>query len=147
MGRLRSGLAVWLGLLWLSFLAWLVLSANWSPSDPEEWFAFPMPWDDGEPSFVGPLLEAPAGRHGFVQLTQEGDFRFEDGTPVRFWGAAMGVGVVAPPKDLAEKIAARLAKLGFNLVRFRGLDLQLFPPAPPTPAAWTPNALTASTTS
>jgi hypothetical protein len=126
--RARHALAVLLGIGWLAAFTILIQSSSWSPSDSEEWFPFIMPWDDGTPSFVGPWLESPAGRHGFVQASPDGDFYFADGQPIRFWGVALGPQLSAPPKEFAEKLASRLAKLGFNLVRIRGVDLMLFEP-------------------
>jgi hypothetical protein len=92
----------------------------------EDWFAFSMPWDDGTSTFVSANLEAPAGEHGFVQVTPDGDFYFEDGQPARFWGAVLSQDTLCPPKEVAEKLARRLAKLGFNLVRIVGLDAVIF---------------------
>ena len=62
------------------------------------------------------MNDAPAGKHGWVQV-QDGDFVFEDGTPVKFWGVNLGFGVCAPQKDVAEAIAEELYRLGVNMVR------------------------------
>lgn len=60
-----------------------------SSVNPPKWFPFPIPLDDYDTnksmmdfSF---LLDAPAGKHGFVQV-KNGHFVFEDGTPARFFG-------------------------------------------------------------
>lgn len=67
------------------------------------------------------LNDAPAGKHGF--LTTKGDqFVFEDGTPFWFWGINIVAGAGFPDKATAEKIAVRLARHGYNLVRFHHLD-------------------------
>jgi len=67
------------------------------------------------------LLDAPAGKHGFLKI-KDGHFYFEDGTRARFWG----VNVYAPSTFLskadAAKMAARLAKNGCNLVRIHHID-------------------------
>ncbi len=67
--------------------------------------------------------EKPAGKHGF--LTVDGDrFVFEDGTPVRFWGANLNSGAAFPEKPYAEKLAKRLASYGCNIVRFHQIDAE-----------------------
>lgn len=67
------------------------------------------------------LLDAPAGRHGFVR-THGGHFQFEDGTRARFIGFNLAARSNTPPHDVAEKLAARLAGLGVNLVRLHAAD-------------------------
>ena len=67
--------------------------------------------------------EKPAGKHGFVRA--DGDvLRFEDGTPVKFWGVNFNGGACFPDKDYAPKVAARLAQAGCNIVRMHQLDAQ-----------------------
>ena len=67
--------------------------------------------------------EKPAGKHGF--LTARGDrFVFEDGTPVRFWGANLNAGACFPEKDHAPKLAKRLAAYGCNIVRLHQMDAE-----------------------
>ncbi len=94
------------------------------PENTRDWFEMRIDTLDGSPSpvHIGRLLQdGPAGAHGFV--TVRGDrFVFEDGTPCRFWGTNLGRDAVAPPKDLAPKIAERLFRLGFNCVRFHLID-------------------------
>ncbi|MFL5729264.1 MAG: carbohydrate binding domain-containing protein [Cytophagaceae bacterium] len=67
------------------------------------------------------LLDAPAGKHGFIK-TVDGHFKFEDGTPVRFWGTNIVAGNCFPSKAKADSMAARLAKMGCNLVRLHHMD-------------------------
>ncbi len=129
MSRIQATLAIAFGVGWLAALSFLLYFSDWTPASSQEWFAFSLPWDDGAPSYIGPLLEAPAGQHGFVRVGEDGDFYYEDGRPARFWGTALGPAV--PPKELADKLAARLAKMGFNLVRIQGLDQALFVPGAP----------------
>ncbi|MDQ7849857.1 MAG: cellulase family glycosylhydrolase [Armatimonadota bacterium] len=83
-----------------------------------------MFWDDARPTVthVGRLvLDPPAGKRGFVMVEGEG-FRFQDGTPVKFWGVNLSAGANFPQHEVAEQVAARLAKLGFNLVRLHHMD-------------------------
>ena len=67
--------------------------------------------------------EKPAGKHGFVRADGD-DLRFEDGTPVKFWGVNFNGGACFPDKDYAPKVAARLAQAGCNIVRLHQLDAQ-----------------------
>lgn len=67
--------------------------------------------------------ERPAGKHGFVTIAEgEDSFRFEDGTPARFWGVILNGAANFPERDYAEKIANRLMQAGVNYVRFHQLD-------------------------
>jgi hypothetical protein len=131
MAKFRYAFAAFLGLGWLAAFALLLQSSDWRPGDSEEWFAFSLPWDDGRPTFIGPRLETPAGLRGFVQVGTDGDFYFQDGRSARFWGVAVGAELSIPPKEIAEVLALRLAKLGFNLVRLSGIDRVLFEPGAP----------------
>ncbi|MBP5288398.1 MAG: hypothetical protein J6Z79_00810, partial [Clostridia bacterium] len=65
--------------------------------------------------------ERPAGKHGFLKVDGE-DFRFEDGSPGRFWGVCMNGAACFPSHDYAEKVSDRLAMAGINCVRFHQLD-------------------------
>ncbi len=67
--------------------------------------------------------EKPAGKHGFVRA--DGDtLRFEDGTPVRFWGVNFNGGACFPDRDYAPMVAQRLAQAGCNIVRLHQLDAE-----------------------
>ncbi len=62
------------------------------------------------------MNDAPAGKHGYIE-TKDGDFYFEDGTPVKFWGVNLGFDVAYPDKEVAEAIADELYHMGINMVR------------------------------
>ena len=67
--------------------------------------------------------EKPAGKHGFCQV--DGDtFKFEDGTPARFWGVIFNGACCFPDYAYAEGVAARLAQAGCNIVRFHQMDAE-----------------------
>jgi hypothetical protein len=67
------------------------------------------------------LLDAPAGKHGFVQ--RDGDcFTFEDGSPARFWGVVITQEHIDIPKDRIDQVVDVLARSGCNMVRFHSLD-------------------------
>ena len=79
------------------------------------------------PVDVSFLLDAPAGKHGFVQV-QNGHLATGDGQRIRFWGVnitdwSKGSRQV-PSKDDAAFWAATLARFGVNSVRFQFLDLE-----------------------
>lgn len=67
------------------------------------------------------LLHTPAGKHGFLQA-KDGKFVFEDGTPAKFWGVNLVATSCFPDKAGADSVAARLAKMGCNLVRLHHMD-------------------------
>ena len=72
------------------------------------------------------LLEAPAGRDGFVSV-RGGHFVRPDGRRIRFWGVNLTDwsrgSVMLPPKEDAPMWAAALARFGVNCVRLHFLDL------------------------
>lgn len=91
---------------------------------PGKFIPYPFYYDDVpiDLSFVY-ADEKPAGKHGF--LTVKGDaFAFEDGAPARFWGTNFNSGCNFPTHDFSEKVSARLAKIGVNVVRFHQLDAE-----------------------
>jgi hypothetical protein len=78
------------------------------------------------PVDVSFLLDAPAGKHGFVQV-KDGHLATGDGARIRFWGVNVtdwspGSQQI-PPKTDAALWAATLARFGVNCVRFQFLDL------------------------
>jgi hypothetical protein len=103
--------------------------AGWSPTGglspdalagmevgPDSWFVY----GPGEPAYapesildLSDLIDAPAGTHGPLQSVA-GEFAFEDGTPVRFWGIGGGP---TGTEALDEAQARFLRSYGINLVR------------------------------
>jgi hypothetical protein len=78
---------------------------------------------DTAPSALLPSLpDGPAGAQGFVRAKNDGSFAFADGTPARFFGVTMQLTACFPDSADAVVIAARLRKLGVNLVRFQYMD-------------------------
>jgi hypothetical protein len=67
------------------------------------------------------LLEAPAGKRGFVTV-KGGRLAFEDGTRARFFGVQLLPPVAFSEPDRADALADRLARSGVNLVRLGDLD-------------------------
>ncbi len=81
------------------------------------------------PADVSFLLDAPAGKNGFVRI-QNGHLVKADGSRLRLWGVHLTDwsrgSVLLPPKEDAPMWAATLARFGVNCVRLHFLDL----PAP-----------------
>jgi hypothetical protein len=72
----------------------------------------------------GWLLDAPAGKHGWVRPRPDGRLEFEDGTPARFWGTTLTYAGAFPDTDEdIERVADALAACGYNLVRFHHNDI------------------------
>jgi hypothetical protein len=104
-----------LRILLLSTLAAAVCSAD-------ELVPFAPPWDDSAP---GPTdqsgtLRAPAGELGRVHV-RDGHL-YTGKERLRLFGTNVTAGACFPDHDTAEKVAARMAKFGFNAVRFHFLD-------------------------
>ncbi|MDR1284267.1 MAG: hypothetical protein LBK99_26135, partial [Opitutaceae bacterium] len=68
------------------------------------------------------VLDAPAGKHGFV-IARDGQFQFaETGARARFNGVQLVHGAKFPTKENARILADRIAALGANAVRFHHID-------------------------
>jgi hypothetical protein len=79
------------------------------------------------PVDVSFLLDAPAGKHGFIRVSN-GHLATADGQRIRFWGVnitdwSKGSRQI-PSKQDAPLWAATLARFGVNFVRFQFLDLE-----------------------
>ena len=78
------------------------------------------------PVDVSFLLDAPAGKHGFIRA-QGTHLVTGDGTRIRLWGVNVTDwskgSVMVPSKDDAPVWASTLARFGVNCVRFQFLDL------------------------
>src|SRR5262245_31851134 len=78
------------------------------------------------PADVSFLLDAPAGKTGFVRV-QNGHLAKGDGTRLRLWGVHLTDwsrgSVLLPPKEDTPMWAATLARYGVNCVRLHFLDL------------------------
>jgi len=103
-----------------------VFSLNLPGQDRSEWFEFYLPWDDSTESVtnMSAFLDAPAGKYGFVKVTPDGHFRFENRDEnIRFVGV-VNVAIANYPTYAQSKVlAARMAKFGINLVRIHLIDV------------------------
>lgn len=106
------------------FLTVLLARNVFAGEDTNGWYPFILDeeLDTDSPANVGKLvLDAPAGKHGFVTV-KDGDLFFEDGVRARFWGTNLCFSSCFPTKEQAEMIAGRLAFFGFNAVRLHHMD-------------------------
>ena len=71
-------------------------------------------------SSVAHLLDAPAGKHGFVRVV-DNEF-VTDAGPIRFNGTNLTGPANFPEHDVADRLAARFARLGVNCVRLHFMD-------------------------
>lgn len=88
-------------------------------------YPFVMPWDDrlaGTATDVSGLNAKPAGRNGRI-VARNGHFiENTSGRRIRLFGTNVGGSAAFPSRADADKIAARMAKLGINIVRFHHLN-------------------------
>lgn len=103
--------------LWILFLLSPLFLAG---EEEKTWHPFPLAWDQA-PVNLSFLLEAPAGRHGFLGVKDQ-RLVFEDGVEARFWGTTLSGSACFPAPGEAPVIADRLARFGVNLVRLHQLD-------------------------
>jgi hypothetical protein len=103
-------------------------------------FPFVLPWDDAlarrnataregaAPSVanVSDWLPKPAGAAGRIRAGDDGHL-YAGRERIRFFGVNLCFGASFPRHADAEKIAARMAKFGINVVRFHHMDNQPFP--------------------
>jgi len=102
----------------LSTAAASVASAESATNDTRHWFPLTPVRDEFQETILdgSPWVEAPTGKHGFVTVRGE-RFVFEDGTPVRFWGAQMGLW----GQEQVDYAVRRMRRQGINITRLHGL--------------------------
>lgn len=87
----------------------------------EPLFPFVISYDAPENvTNVSGWLERPAGRSGFVRAQE--DRLVTDAGPIRFWATNLCFEACFPDREQADRLAARLARLGFNCVRMHHMD-------------------------
>ncbi|MBB5061851.1 hypothetical protein [Granulicella mallensis] len=129
--------AIWLGFLTAAGLQVAAINATrigaQSPQQSQaDMSPFTMELRRGalthSPVDVSYLLDAPAGKHGFVQV-KDGHLATGEGKRIRFWGVnitdwSKGSRQI-PVKQDAAFLASTLARFGVNSVRFQFLDLEV----------------------
>ncbi len=113
--KMKSLHAVALGIFFMMQCSFVYNSSAQSTSN---WFPF-HPTKDYKHSRINmrDWLDAPAGRHGFINM-KESDLFFDDGKQVKFWG--VNIASERPfllPED-ADKWVEFMATYGINAVRF-----------------------------
>lgn len=109
-----------------AFVLALAGSASAAATNHAGWYPFSMPWNDTSVNVVNQAwsVPRPAGAKGFLRTTPEGTFRFADSPErVRFSGFVSVAQANFPDSVDAPLIAARLAKLGVNLMRVHLVDV------------------------
>ncbi len=94
-------------------------------NSPTTMFPFAAPWDDasaGTITDVSYLNAKPAGVNGYIGPKNGYFVEGKTGRRVRFLGANFGANQAFPAHADAEKVAAHLAKSGYNLVRLHHMD-------------------------
>ena len=111
----------------LLFIFLVLTSFLTSGQDRTQWFEFYLPWNDSTKTVtdMSTTLDAPAGKYGFLQVTPDGHFRFENkNTPERFVGVVNVAIANFPTKAQSKILAARMAKFGINLARIHLMDVE-----------------------
>lgn len=89
-------------------------------------FPFTMPWDDADTNSVADMSVLSAGPAD-QWVTAIGGHLVAGGSPIRFLGVNMVFAAAFPDHASAGVLAARLAKLGVNCVRFHHMDNSVAP--------------------
>jgi hypothetical protein len=85
-------------------------------------FAVEWPGEARSPADLSALLDAPAGKGGFIRA-EGGHLVRPGGKRLRIWGVNVSARAAFPPKEDAPLVAARLARAGINGVRFHYMDV------------------------
>lgn len=113
---MQSRLAVWTVCVALGLLSRVSLAEDFPPI-----FPFVISYDGPDnASSMAHLLDAPAGKHGFVRV-DNGRF-VTDAGPIRFHATNLTGPANFPTHAAADKLAARLARFGINCVRLHYMD-------------------------
>jgi len=67
------------------------------------------------------LLDAPAGKHGFLRAAK-GRFMWPNGKRAKFWGVNISNRSVFIAREEIDRVVEALARAGTNMVRFEALD-------------------------
>ncbi|MBK1876253.1 carbohydrate binding domain-containing protein [Pelagicoccus mobilis] len=88
-----------------------------------ELIPFILPWNDDTPGItdLSGMNHKPAGKHGYITIDDQAHFTV-GGERIRFWGVNFVTNTPFIPNNEADGVAPRLAKFGFNIVRFHHMD-------------------------
>ena len=100
----------------------LAILASPAARAQEGLFPFTMPSDAPDNATnVSRWIERPAGGHGFVRA--EGGRLATEAGPIRFWATNLCFDGCFPTHADAQRLAARLPRLGINCVRLHHMDM------------------------
>jgi hypothetical protein len=68
------------------------------------------------------LLDAPAGKNGFLQAAPNGKFTWPNGNRAKFWGVNISNRSIWTTKPTIDHVVDVLARAGANMVRFEAMD-------------------------
>jgi hypothetical protein len=96
--------------------------------EPAPLFPFVLPWDDAAPGVadLSGWLQKPAGKFGHIRAGDDGHL-YAGKDRIRFYGVDLAFSANFPRKEDADKIVARMAKFGINMVRFHIMDMTRYP--------------------
>ncbi|MCB0684983.1 MAG: carbohydrate binding domain-containing protein [Saprospiraceae bacterium] len=101
------------------FLLFNILSVSLFSQNFSDGFSFTLPpFDSSSQQFLPQFPKNPITE--FIHT--EGDQFISGGSPIRFWGVNLTTGGCFPQQEQAGGIAARMRKIGINLVRFHHMD-------------------------
>ena len=107
----------------LLFLVLFTGVAHSLHAQPKGWFEFPIPSQDTSATIIdlSDLNEDQAGQDGFISI-EDGHFVDGKGQRINFIGTNLTFSNAFPDKNTAPVIAGRMAKLGYNIMRFHHMD-------------------------
>jgi hypothetical protein len=90
-------------------------------------FPFVLPWEDASPGVtdLSGWSPRPAGDAGPVRAAADGHL-YAGNRRIRFLGVNVCFAACFPAREDADKIAARMARFGINVVRFHHMDMSPF---------------------
>ncbi len=101
---------------------------EWTAAANDAWrpFDFTQRVEPGSALDFSFLLDAPAGKHGFLKVVKN-HFEFENqpGKPVRFWGTNLTGNALFQSNERLDQVVDILATCGYNLLRFHHFDQPL----------------------
>ncbi len=126
-GSVPAGLIIEIMRTWKIVLGCLFVAIITRAADTNL-FPFVLPWDDATRSItdLSGWLDKPAGKAGNVRVGDGAHFYARD-KRIRFVGVNLAFAAGMPAKEDGEKIAARMAKFGINVVRFHHMDTANWP--------------------
>ena len=96
------------------------LAERYGPAETSKWYSGAL-LHDKSPVDLSFLNHRPAGRYGFVKALGD-KLAFERAGEARFWGGNIAAYAIYVDKEQIEAQAERIARLGYNLMRFHHHD-------------------------